>query len=256
MSTVEIRQFICRTDNFGVLLHDADSGSTIAIDAPEEAPILKVLDEEGWNLTHILTTHHHGDHVAANEALKARFGAIVVGPAAEADRIPGIDRQVAGSETFAIGAIAVEVLDTPGHTLGSISYHMPGISAVFAGDALFSLGCGRLLEGTAPMLWESLKRLRALPDETMLYCGHEYTGANARFALSVDPKNLLLHERATEVEHLRVAGEPTLPVMLGREKKTNPFLRADDATLAEEIGLSGQSPESVFAALRSRKDTF
>ncbi len=256
MGTVEIRQFICRTDNFGVLLHDADSGATISVDAPEEAPILKVLDEEGWKLTHILTTHHHGDHVAANDALKARFGATIVGPAAEAERIPGIDRQVEGGETFAIGAIAVEVLDTPGHTLGSVSYHMPGISAVFAGDALFSLGCGRLLEGTAPMLWESLKRLRALPDETMLYCGHEYTGANARFALSVDPQNLLLHERATQVEHLRVAGEPTLPVPLGREKKTNPFLRADDATLADELGLSGQPPESVFAALRSRKDAF
>ncbi|KAA0971595.1 hydroxyacylglutathione hydrolase [Aureimonas fodinaquatilis] len=256
MSTVEIRQFICRTDNFGVLLRDVDNQLTIAIDAPEEQPILDALAAEGWKLTHILTTHHHNDHVAANDALKRRFNVQIIGPDAEADRIPGIDRGVRGGDRFAIGVLDIEVIDTPGHTLGSVSYYMPGLAAVFAGDALFSLGCGRLLEGTPAMLWQSLQKLRALPDETMLYCGHEYTASNARFAASINPHNLALHERVTEVERLRVAGEPTLPVPLGLEKRTNPFLRADDADLAEALGQGGQSAEAVFADMRSRKDRF
>ncbi|WP_062226855.1 hydroxyacylglutathione hydrolase [Aureimonas frigidaquae] len=258
MSTVEIRQFLCRTDNFGVLLHNGASGDTIAIDAPEAAPIRAALDAEGWSLTHILTTHHHADHVAGNAELKAHYGATIIGPQAEADRIPGIDRRVTGGDSFSIGDIEIVVIDTPGHTLGSVSYHMPGLECLFAGDALFSLGCGRLLEGTAGMLWTSLQRLRSLPDDTMLYCGHEYTASNARFALSVDPRNLMLHERTTAVERQRVAGEPTLPVSLGLEKRTNPFLRADDADLAVELGMGGgrATAEEVFAELRSRKDRF
>jgi hydroxyacylglutathione hydrolase len=256
MPSIEIRQFSCRSDNFGVLVHDGDSGVTVSIDAPEEAPILAALEETGWTLTHILTTHHHGDHVAANEALKQRFGAQIIGPQKEREKIPGIDRAVAGGDRFALGGIDVEVIDTPGHTLGEISYYMPGAPALFAADALFSLGCGRLFEGDAPMMWESLKRLRALPDETMLYCGHEYTATNAKCAIDVDPENTMLRERVREVETLRIAGKPTLPVKLGQEKATNPFLRADDPALMQEMGMDGAEPAAVFAAIRKKRDQY
>lgn len=252
----EIRQFTCRRDNFGVLVHDSDSGLTLSIDAPEEGPIREALEREGWRLSHILTTHHHDDHVSANEALKARFGAEIIGPADEAARIPGLDRPVRGGDRFALGAIAVEVIDTPGHTAGEISYFLPGEKALFAADALFSLGCGRLFEGDAAQMWESLQRLRALPDDTMLYCGHEYTATNARFALDVDPGNLLLQERVKEVEALRVQHRATLPVELGREKRTNPFLRADDPELQSAFGMAGADPISVFAALREKRNGY
>jgi hydroxyacylglutathione hydrolase len=254
--SAEIRQFICRRDNFGVLVHDPEAGLTLSIDAPEEAPILAALEREGWRLTHILTTHHHDDHVSANEALKARFGAEIIGPAGEAARIPGLDRSVRGGDRFALGAIDVEVIDTPGHTAGEISYHLPGEKALFAADALFSLGCGRLFEGDAAQMWESLQRLRALPDETLLYCGHEYTATNARFAVDVDPGNLLLQERVKEVEALRVEHRATLPVPLGREKRTNPFLRADDPELQAAFGMAGADPVAVFAALREKRNGY
>ncbi len=252
----EIRQFMCRRDNFGVLVHDPQSGLTLSIDAPEEGPIREALEREGWRLSHILTTHHHDDHVSANEALKARFGAEIIGPADEAARIPGLDRPVRGGDRFALGAIAVEVIDTPGHTAGEISYFLPGEKALFAADALFSLGCGRLFEGDAAQMWESLQRLRALPDDTMLYCGHEYTATNARFALDVDPGNLLLQERVKEVEALRVQHRATLPVELGREKRTNPFLRADDPELQAAFGMASADPVSVFAALREKRNGY
>ena len=254
MAAIEIHQFSARSDNFGVLVHAGDR--TLSIDAPEEGAILRALEERGWQLTHILSTHHHNDHVEANEALKRRFGVEIVGPAGERDRIPGIGRAVSGGERFAIGAIEVEVIDTPGHTAGEVSYHLPGARALFAADALFSLGCGRLFEGDAATMWASLQRLRALPDETMLYCGHEYTATNARFALDVDPHNLLLQERVKEVEHLRVRREATLPVQLGREKLTNPFLRADDPELQEAFGMAGADPVAVFAALREKRNGY
>ncbi|WP_185983720.1 hydroxyacylglutathione hydrolase [Aureimonas mangrovi] len=256
MGAIEIRQFMCRSDNFGVLVHDAAGGQTIAIDAPEEGPIVAALEKEGWTLTHILTTHHHGDHVEANTALKQRFGVEIIGPKGEADRIPGIDRTVSGGDGFAIGAIDIEVIDTPGHTLGSVSYYMPQAEAVFAGDALFSMGCGRLLEGDAAMLWESLQKLRALPEETMLYCGHEYTAKNAAFAVEVDPANTRLRERVRQVEEERVAHKPTLPVSLKKEKRTNPFLRVDDEDLAAELGMDVSDPVAIFTELRKRRDVF
>lgn len=256
MSQIEIRQFMCRSDNFGVLVHHGDSGTTISIDAPEEAPIVAALDAEGWRLTHILTTHHHTDHVEANGPLKARYGAEIVGPEKEKARIPGIDRTVTGGEAFSLGGIAVEVIDTPGHTLGEISYFLPGAKALFAGDSLFSLGCGRIFEGDAAMLWASLQRLRALPDDTMLYCGHEYTTTNARFSVDVDPGNTALRNRVEEVERLRIAGKPTLPVALGDEKLTNPFLRADNADLMAELGMAGADPADVFAKLREKRNTY
>lgn len=254
MAEIDIFQFPCRSDNFGALVHRGDT--TIAIDAPDEAQIVAALQEKGWTLTHILTTHHHADHVAANEALKARFGATIIGPLKEQAKIPGIDRAVSGGEALDVGGIRVEVIDTPGHTLGEISYYLPDARTVFAADALFSLGCGRLFEGDAAMMWESLQRLRALPDDTMLYCGHEYTATNARCAIALDPGNRALQERVRQVETLRAEGKPTIPVLLGEEKRTNPFLRADVTELKEAMGMADAEPAAVFAAIRKTRDTY
>ena len=256
MRDITIRQFTRRSDSFSVLVHHAGSGTTISIDAPEEKAILSALEKEGWQLTHILTTHQHGDHVEANEALKAKFGATIYGPKDEAAKIPGLDHAVAGGDTIDVGGVAVEVIATPGHTAGEVSYYLPQAKAVFAADALFSLGCGRLFEGDAATMWASLKRLRDLPDETMLYCGHEYTATNARCALDLDPGNLLLKERATEVEHLRSGGQSTLPVELGREKRTNPFLRADDPELKRAVGMADADPVDVFAMMREKRNGY
>ena len=254
--TLQIEQFPCRSDNFGVLIHDTASGKTASIDAPEEAAILAALQRTGWRLTHIFNTHHHIDHVEANEALKHRFDVEIIGPAGEADRIPGIDHPMRGGETMAFGNQTVTVIDTPGHTAGEISYYLEQASVAFTADCLFSLGCGRLFEGTAETMWESMKRLLALPDETVIYCGHEYTAANARFALSVDPGNKALQARAEEVSRLRADGKPTLPVTLALEKLTNPFLRPHDPEIRLHLDMLDASDAEVFGKLRALKDSF
>ena len=253
---LEIVQFACRDDNFGVLIHDAKTGQTASIDAPELKPILALLDDRGWTLTHVFTTHHHGDHVEANLDLKAKYSLTITGPHMEADRIPGIDKTVKGGDHFEFAGHRVEVIDCPGHTLGGISYFIPSQKLLFAADTLFSLGCGRLLEGTPDQMWSSLSSLMALPDNTVIYCGHEYTASNAKFALTIDPDNQALVERAMEVEQLRAAGKPTLPTTLGREKATNPFLRADDGYIRERLGMEDASDAEVFAEIRKRKDNF
>ncbi len=253
---LEVEQFACREDNFGVLVHDPKSGQTAAIDAPELQPILDALTRRGWTLTHIFTTHWHPDHVEANLDLKAQFGITITGPAVEAAKIPGIDNTVKGGDHFDFAGHRVDVIDCPGHTLGGISYSIRSQKLLFAADTLFSLGCGRLLEGTAAQMWASLSKLMALPDDTIIYCGHEYTASNAKFALSVDPDNEALVERALEVEQLRAAGKPTLPTTMGREKATNPFLRADDGYIRENLGMEKASDVEVFAEIRKRKDTF
>jgi hydroxyacylglutathione hydrolase len=252
----EIEQFICRSDNFGVLLHDPARAVTASIDAPDAAAIEAALKRRGWKLTHILTTHHHADHTEGNLALKNAHGAMIVGPEAEADKIPGIDEGVREGVTFDVGTIRVHVIETPGHTLGHVSYHLPAERIAFTGDTLFSLGCGRVFEGTMAGMWESLKKLRALPRETFIYCGHEYTESNARFALTVEPNNLDLVARAEEVSRLRAAGKPTLPTTIGAEITANPFLRADRPRLRAAIEMRKTDPAEVFAALRSRKDAF
>jgi hydroxyacylglutathione hydrolase len=253
---LEVEQFTCREDNFGVLVHDPKSGQTAAIDAPELQPILDALARRGWTLTHIFTTHWHPDHVEANLDLKTQFGITITGPEAEAAKIPGLDKTVKGGDHFDFAGHRVDVIDCPGHTLGGISYSIRSQKLLFAADTLFSLGCGRLLEGTPAQMWVSLSRLMALPDDTIIYCGHEYTASNAKFALSVDPDNEALVERALEVERLRAAGKPTLPTTMGREKATNPFLRADDGYIRENLGMEKASDAEVFAEIRKRKDTF
>ena len=251
-----VEQFTCRTDNFGVLIHDPDTRMTAAIDAPEFGPIKERLDEKGWRLNQILVTHHHQDHVEGNLALKKEYACTITGPEGEADRIPGIDERARGGDRFRFGGLEVHVIDTPGHTLGHISYWLPDARVAFVADTLFAMGCGRLLEGTAAMMWDSLEKLAALPDDTVIYCGHEYTEANARFALTVEPDNPALVARADEVRKLREAGKATLPTTIAMEKRTNPFLRADQGSIRTRLGLEDADTVAVFAELRRRKDSF
>ena len=256
MARLEIHQFICRSDNYGVLLHDHKSGETAAIDAPDAVEIERQLMEQGWHLTHILTTHHHGDHVEGNAALKQRFGCTITGPRAEAGNIPGLDRAVSGGDSFSWAGREVRVLDCPGHTAGHIAYHLPEEEVLFAGDTMFSLGCGRVFEGTMEEMYRSVSQFAALPASTRLYCGHEYTQSNARFALSVEPGNAALVARAAEVDRLRAAGKMTCPSPLGQELDTNPFLRTGSVEIRRNLGLAGASDAEVFAALRRAKDSF
>lgn len=256
MPNLQIEQFTARSDNFGVLIHDPEANLTASIDAPDENAILAALKRRGWKLTHIFTTHHHGDHVEGNLALKQRFGAEIIGPAAERTKIPGIDRGVDDGERFSFGNFEVEVIATPGHTAGEISYYIPAAKVAFTGDTLFSLGCGRLFEGTAATMFKSLQRLLALPGDTQIYCGHEYSESNARYALTIDPDNSALKERAKEITALRAEGLPTLPTTIFREMATNPFLRAHDLSIRRILNLENASDEEVFAEIRKRKDNF
>lgn len=253
---VRIEQFMCRSDNFGVLVHEPQSGETAIIDAPEEAPILAAIERTGWRPTVILTTHHHGDHVEANLALKQRFGLKIIGPKAEAAKIPGIDKEVKEGSAIRLGSEAIAVIETPGHTAGHVSYHFAESRIAFTGDTLFALGCGRLFECKPPVMYNSLRKLAALPLETTIYCGHEYTQSNARFALSVDPTNSALKERAAEIDRLRAAGKPTLPTTMMEEMATNPFLRWHDPVIRRNLGMEDASDEAVFAEIRKRKDVF
>ncbi|WP_099865703.1 hydroxyacylglutathione hydrolase [Pararhizobium haloflavum] len=256
MAPLQIELFMCRTDNFGVLMHDPETGETASIDAPEEEPIRIALNDKGWPLTHILTTHRHGDHIEGNVNLKQRFGATIIGPQSEADRIPGIDRTVKDGDRFTFAGRPVDVIATPGHTMGHVCYHLPQDKLLFSADTLFALGCGRVFEGTADDMWTSLQRLIALPDDTTVYFGHEYTLANARFAVTVDPDNQQLADRLAEIETLRADGRPTAPTTLGIEKATNPFLRPGDAGIRKTLGMQDASDVDVFAEIRGRKDRF
>lgn len=251
---LEIEQFMCRSDNFGILARDTGTGETALIDAPEEGAILEAVERTGWTPTMILTTHHHGDHVEANLALKERFGLRIVGPEAEASKIPGIDETVKEGDVVRLGGQQAKVIETPGHTAGHVSYHFPDAGVAFTADTLFALGCGRLFECKPPVMLESLKKLVALPLETVVYCGHEYTQANARFALTVDPTNSALKERAERIEALRAEGKPTLPTTIGEEMATNPFLRWHDTFIRRNLGMDDATDAEVFAEIRKRKD--
>jgi hydroxyacylglutathione hydrolase len=253
---VKIHLFPCLQDNYGVLLHDTATGATAAIDAPESAAVETALKETGWKLTDILVTHHHNDHTAGIPDLKQRYGCRVVAPTKESARVPQFDAVAGEGDSVKVGNATARVIDTPGHTAGHISYWFDAEKIVFAADTLFSIGCGRILEGTPEMMWESLLKLRELPNDTQVYCGHEYTAANIRFALTIEPDNMALQARAAEVAELRKAGKPTIPVTIGAEKVANPFLRADDSELAESLGMKGRPPAEVFAKIRTAKDNF
>jgi hydroxyacylglutathione hydrolase len=250
----QTRLFLCLKDNYGVLLHDPDTGATAAIDAPEAAPVEAALKASGWRLTDILVTHHHADHTGGIAELKGRHGCRVVAPHGEAARIPMVDETVRENDEVRVGELLARVLETPGHTAGHISYVFPADKLAFVGDTLFSIGCGRVIEGTPEMMWKSLLKLRALPDDIRVYCGHEYTKANIRFAKTVEPDNAALKSREQEVDRLLTAREPTVPSRLGEEKAANPFLRADMPEVAKSVGLAGQPAWKVFAEIRERKN--
>ncbi len=250
----QTRLFRCLKDNYGVLVHDPASGATAAIDAPEAAPVEAALKSTGWRLTDILVTHHHADHTDGIPALKEHHRCRVVAPQAEAARIPLVDETVRENDTVRVGGLEARVIETPGHTLGQINYFFPADKLLFAGDTLFSIGCGRVIEGNPEMMWQSLLKLRALPDDTKVYCGHEYTQANIRFARTIEPSNPALAAREQQVNKLIAAGTPTIPSTIGEEKTANPFLRADVSEVANAVGLSGSPAWKVFAEIRERKN--
>jgi len=253
---LEIKQIPCLSDNYGYIIRDKATGAAAAIDTPDVNAINGALDDNGWTLTHIFNTHHHFDHAGGNLALKEKWNCEIIGPRAEADRIPGIDRRAGDGDTVMLGDSKAIVFDTPGHTSGHIIYHFADDGAAFVGDTIFAMGCGRLFEGTPAQMWASLQKIASLPPETMLYCAHEYTHANARFALTVDPANDALKARARDVGALRAAGTPTVPTTLALELATNPFLRAEDDGLKAALGMTGAGAVEVFAETRRRKDNF
>jgi len=254
---LEILTIPCLSDNYAFLAHDAASGETALIDAPEAAPILKTLADRGWTLTQVLLTHHHWDHVEGlAEILKVWPAARVTGAAADAHRLPSLDTQVQEGDSVAIGRETGTVIDVSGHSVGHVAYYFPASHAVFTADSLMALGCGRVFEGTMPMMWASLSKLAALPPETVVYSGHEYTQSNGRFAATVDPENPALEARIAEIAAARAAGQPTVPSTLALELATNPFLRAADPAIRRHLGLERATDAEVFGEIRARKDKF
>lgn len=251
---LEVHQFACLSDNYGFLLHDPENCETVCIDTPDADAYLHHAAERGWQITQIWNTHWHPDHAGGNEAIKAATGCKVIAPATDAEKIAAVDQIVHPGDILKLGTHEAKVIDVGGHTSGHIAYYLPEATIAFVGDSLFALGCGRMFEGTPDQFWASLARLKALPAQTVLYCAHEYTASNARFALHADPDNAVLQEYVAEVQRRREAGQPTVPTRLDKELASNPFLRADNPELAARWG--GGDPVATFAALRSAKDTF
>ena len=252
----ETHLFPCLKDNYGVLLHDPSTGTTAAIDAPEAAAVEAALGERGWRLTDILVTHHHADHTGGIAELKKKHLCRVIAPRKEASKIPNIDVTVREGDVVTVGSLVGRVLETPGHTAGHVSYWFKTDKLAFVGDTLFSVGCGRILEGTPDMMWQSLLKIRNLPGDTLIFCGHEYTAANVHFALTIEPKNPALRARAEEVVRLSEQKKPTIPTTIQQEKSYNPFLRVDLHSVQGAIGMEGSPPAQVFGVIRARKDKF
>ena len=251
---LEVHQFRCLSDNYGFLLHDHQSEETVCIDTPDADEYLRQASRKGWQITQIWNTHWHPDHAGGNETVKRVTNCRVTAPEVDAHKIAGVDRKVRHGDVVTVGDRKACVIDVGGHTLGHIAYHLPGARIAFVGDSVFALGCGRMFEGTAEQFWTSLKRIKALPPETMLYCAHEYTAANARFALHADPDNAELAAYVEEITRRRAHDIPTVPTKLERELATNPFLRADNPQMQSRWG--GGNAAATFAALRSAKDSF
>lgn len=250
---LQIHQFPCLSDNYGFLLHDPASGETVCIDTPDAEEYLRQAEAKGWTITQIWNTHWHKDHAGGNSAIKAATGCVITAPTGDAGKIDAVDQTVDQGDTVALGSYHAQVINVGGHTLGHVAYHLPQASVAFVGDALFALGCGRMFEGTAPQFWASLERIKALPPRTTLYCAHEYTASNARFALYADPDNRALAAYAEEIATRRAQGKATVPFPLERELATNPFLRADSAEIQARWGADAIS---AFAALREAKNGF
>ncbi|MGD2131695.1 MAG: hydroxyacylglutathione hydrolase [Maricaulaceae bacterium] len=256
MPALEVHMFPCLSDNYGFLAHDPGSGETVAIDTPDPVAYVRAAESKGWTITQIWNTHHHADHAGGNEMLKSATGAKITGPGKDSARIPGMDVGVTEGDTVQLGGKTARVLETPGHTTGHIVYVFDEDRVAFVGDTMFALGCGRLFEGTPEVMWPSLQKLLALPDDTKIYCAHEYTQANARFALTVEPGNEALKERAAMIDKLRADNVPTVPTTIGLEKATSPFVRAKSAEIRARYGLEGADDVAVFAAVRKAKDEF
>lgn len=252
---IEIHQFPCLNDNYGYLVHEPGSGRTIAIDTPDAAVYLAEAEKMGWKISEIWNTHWHPDHAGGNLKIKEATGCRIIGPAGEAAKIPGLDRAVKGGDVVEFGDTSARVIDVPGHTLGHIAFHFADQDAAFVGDAVFALGCGRVFEGTMEMMWESLKRIKKLPRKTQLYCAHEYTLSNAKFAVTIEPENKALKEYVAWIEKRRAEDKPTVPALLERELETNPFLRADLPEMQLAMGHAGNAA-ATFGEIRGRKDRF
>ncbi len=256
MTQLQVHMFSALSDNYCFLVRDPETGKTGVVDTPEVAAIENALNETGWQLDYILNTHHHFDHAGGNLEIKEKTGCTVVGPKGEAARIPGIDLELQDGDTFELGHQVARIFDVPGHTSGHIAYWFEDSATAFVGDTLFALGCGRLFEGTPAQMWTSLQKLIALPDETTVYCAHEYTQANAKFALTVEPQNQDLVQRAAQIDDMRAKNIPTVPTTIGLEKATNPFLRPMSSDLRDTLGMTGAPDVDVFAETRLRKDNF
>lgn len=256
MTQLDVRQIPVLNDNYVYLVREPSSNAVAVVDPAVVDPVLEEADRLGWRITHILNTHHHGDHTGGNLEIKKKTRCTIVGPGPDRDRIPGIDVELDDGDTFSLGDANANVFFVPGHTRGHVAYWFSESDALFCGDTLFSIGCGRVFEGTMDQMWSSLSRLRALPSETRIYCAHEYTQSNIDFAVSVDPNNLALRTRESEVKTKRQNGEPTVPSRLGDELAANPFLRADQPDLQAALGMAGADPVAVFTEVRQRKDSF
>lgn len=253
---LEILTIPCLTDNYAFLAHDPQSGETMLVDAPEAEPILEALAARNWTLDQILLTHHHPDHVQGVDAILKVHDAKVIGASADSHRLPDLDISVSEGDTVQIGGETGHVIDVSGHTVGHIAFHFPESKAVFTADSLMALGCGRLFEGTPEQMWTSLSKIASLPADTVVYSGHEYTQANGRFAVTVDPENPQLAKRIADISKARDAGTPTVPSELSLELATNPFLRAENADVQKAIGMEGAAAVDVFTEIRARKDRF
>lgn len=256
MANLRVEQIPVLSDNYVYVIYDPDTKACACVDPATAAPVKARLDELGWRLTHIFNTHHHHDHIGGNLSLKQAYECTIVGAGHDAARIDGIDEKVREGDVYRFGSTQCRVFEVPGHTSGHIAFWFEDEGLLFCGDTLFALGCGRLFEGTPAQMWDSLLKLRALPDNTKVYCAHEYTEANAHFAMSVEPQNRDLEERFANIKATRANNMPTVPSLLGIEKQTNPFLRADISEVQDALSMTGQAADQVFAKIRTMKDNF
>ncbi len=253
---IEILTIPCLSDNYAYAIQDSETGEVAVVDAPEAAPILRALSFKGWGLNQILLTHHHSDHIDGLDLLHQAVAAPIVGARADANRLPALELAVGEGDAFALGTQPVHIYDVSGHTKGHVAYYFPDGNAVFTGDSLMVMGCGRLFEGSAELMWDSLSKLMELPPETRIYSGHEYTASNAKFALSIEPENKALIDRARQISEARARGDDTMGPTLALEMATNPFLRAALPEVKAGLGMQGASDVDVFAEIRRRKDNF